>query len=198
MHDTSSLQNGLAVYFVLIALLNAAFAWHYCRSGHRGEGTAWFGLTLFLLLLAGLFFAHHGPMIPAALTEGINFLMGPVTYTSLSIALFALFLTFRKVVVQPSVAWGILMATLILGGWAMTNDNFRSIVAKEDNVPITMLIYSVGFCTWLAMYQAVQNDERIAKGEPVLEKLDDEKVLVWPDLVYTELIAMIVCTVALT
>ena len=29
----------------------------------------------------------------------------------------------------------------------------------------------------------------MARGEPVLEKLDDDKVLVWPDLVYTELIA---------
>jgi hypothetical protein len=91
-----------------------------------------------------------------------------------------------------------LMLSLIFGGWAMTNPNFRSIVAKEDNVPITMLIYSVGFFTWLAMYRAVQNDERIAKNEPVLEKAEDEKVLVWPDLVYTELIAMIICTVLLT
>src|SRR6202030_3778162 len=35
------------------------------------------------------------------------------------------------------------------------------------------------------------------RGEPVLEKVDDDKVLVWPDLVYTELIAMIVCTFVL-
>ena len=60
-----------------------------------------------------------------------------------------------------------------------------------------MLIYSVGFFTWLALYRAVQNDERMAKGEPVLEKLDDEKVLVWPDLVYTELICMIIATFVL-
>jgi hypothetical protein len=40
----------------------------------------------------------------------------------------------------------------------------------------------------------VINDERIAKGEPPAESLEDEKVLVWPDLVYTELIAMIVVT----
>ena len=47
------------------------------------------------------------------------------------------------------------------------------------------------------MYRAVQNDERLKKGEPVLEKLEDEKVLVWPDLVYTELIAMIIATFVL-
>ena len=90
-----------------------------------------------------------------------------------------------------------LQLSLLFGGWAMTDPNFREIVAKEDNVPITMLIYSVGFFTWVALYRAVQNDERIARGEPVLEKLDDEKVLVWPDLVYTELIAMIIATFVL-
>src|SRR5437868_258921 len=79
----------------------------------------------------------------------------------------------------------------------MTDPIFRSIVAKEDNVPISMLIFSVGIFTWFAMYRAVQNDERLARGEPVLEKLGDEKVLVWPDLVYTELICMIIATVVL-
>jgi hypothetical protein len=60
-----------------------------------------------------------------------------------------------------------------------------------------MLIFSVGFFTWLGLYRAVGNDDRIARGDPVLEKLDDEKVLVWPDLVYTELIAMIIATFVL-
>ena len=34
----------------------------------------------------------------------------------------------------------------------------------------------------------------MAQGLPPLEKLDDEKVLVWPDLVYTELICMVALT----
>jgi len=49
----------------------------------------------------------------------------------------------------------------------------------------------------LAAYKAVQNDERAELGEVPLEKLDDEKVLVWPDLVYTELICMIALTALL-
>jgi hypothetical protein len=60
-----------------------------------------------------------------------------------------------------------------------------------------MLISSVGFATWLALRKAVLNDERIARGEPPLEKLGEDKVLVWPDLVYTELIAMVICTLIL-
>ena len=37
-------------------------------------------------------------------------------------------------------------------------------------------------------------EQRLARGEAPVEKIEDEKVLVWPDLVYTELIAMIVVT----
>ena len=43
----------------------------------------------------------------------------------------------------------------------------------------------------MATKQAVVNDERIKQGLPVVEKVNDEKVLVWPDLVYTELICMV-------
>jgi hypothetical protein len=57
-----------------------------------------------------------------------------------------------------------------------------------------MLVFLLAFFTWLATYRAVENDRRMEAGEPPLEKLDDEKILVWPDLVYTELICMIALT----
>src|SRR5262249_9777347 len=60
--------------------------------------------------------------------------------------------------------------------------------------PIVMMIFLILFFTWLAMKQAFENDERMAKGQPVGEKSEPvEKVMVWPDLVYTEFI----CTVVL-
>jgi hypothetical protein len=79
----------------------------------------------------------------------------------------------------------------------MTNPDFRAIVAKEDNIPIVILLFTVGFFTWLALRRAVINDDLIAQNKPPLEK-DDDKVLVWPDLVYTELICMIIATAVLT
>ena len=82
-------------------------------------------------------------------------------------------------------------------GWAMTDPNFRRSSPSPTTCRSSLLIFCVGFFTWLAMRQAVINDERIAQGEPPLEKLDDEKVLVWPDLVYTELICMVVLTIVL-
>ena len=192
------LQNGLGVYFLLVALLNFGFAAYWVYGVKKMlAGLVWAGVGVFFLLQSVGYFAHLGWTLPHGIRDFIDYLTGPVTYTMLSIVAFALLLYFRKFFVQPDVAWAALQLSLLAGGWAMTDPNFREIVAKEDNVPISMLIYSVGFFTWLALYRAVQNDERILHGEPVLEKVDDEKVLVWPDLVYTELICMIVATFVL-
>jgi quinol-cytochrome oxidoreductase complex cytochrome b subunit len=90
-----------------------------------------------------------------------------------------------------------LNVALVFMGVAMTDPNFAAIVTKPDNVPIVGLVFLLGFFLWLATYQAVQNDDRIARGLEPLEKLDSEKVLVWPDLVYTELICMIALTALL-
>ncbi len=76
--------------------------------------------------------------------------------------------------------------------FGLTDPNFRLIVAKPDNVPIVALIFLVAFFLWLSMAQATENDARIAKGEKPNEFADSrEKVLVWPDLVYIEFIALV-------
>jgi hypothetical protein len=200
----SGLQTGLGVYYALCATMNAGFGLYYHRYAEpRKPNIAyiWYAVAGLFLLHAGVYFAQLGWVIPNWFTDIVNLALngprGATIYVSLSVVAFVVLLYWRKVFVDPQVAWGMLMASLFLGGWAMTEPNFRNIVAKEDNVPITMLIYSVGFFTWLALYRGVQNDERIARNEPVLEKLDDDKVLVWPDLVYTEMIAMIIATVVL-
>ncbi|MCZ6681922.1 MAG: cytochrome C [Planctomycetota bacterium] len=47
------------------------------------------------------------------------------------------------------------------------------------------------------MRQAAINDENSEKGRPLIESGADDKVLVWPDLVYTEMICLVLCTVVL-
>ena len=79
----------------------------------------------------------------------------------------------------------------------MTDYDFRDIVTKPDNVPIVGLIVLVGFFTWVGLRRAVINDARMALGLPNLEELEPEKTLTWPDLVYTELIAMVAQTIFL-
>jgi hypothetical protein len=79
-------------------------------------------------------------------------------------------------------------------GASMADPDFASIVTKPDNVPIVGLVFLLGFFTWLATAKAVENDDRWKQGLPPKEKEDSEKVLVWPDLVYTELICMVALT----
>jgi hypothetical protein len=98
---------------------------------------------------------------------------------------------FRSWFVKPIVAWSIWNLMLLFLGLSMPDPNFYAIVAKPDNVPIVALVFLLAFLTWQATYRAVENDRRREQGLPPIEKLDNEKVLVWPDLVYTEMICMI-------
>jgi hypothetical protein len=83
-------------------------------------------------------------------------------------------------------------------GISVVDENFRKIVTKADNVPIVGMLFLVPFFTWFALREAVRNDKRIAEGKPVIEQEETaDKVLTWPDLVYTELICMVVLTVIL-
>jgi hypothetical protein len=81
-----------------------------------------------------------------------------------------------------------------LGG---LDPNFRLIITKPDNVPIVGLIFLLVFFVWFSMKEAVLNDRRIAKGLGPEEKAESDRVWVWPDLVYTELISLILCSVVL-
>ncbi|MBY0526274.1 MAG: hypothetical protein K2R98_22970 [Gemmataceae bacterium] len=194
-HLDASTQTGVGVFYLLIVLMNLGFAayWFYNRRD-RKQANIWIVVALVFLIHAAAYLFHAGWILPAFIRNAVDDFIGPVTYFMLSLVLFILFIYYRKGCTEPPVAWGILNISLLASGWAITDSNFRSIITKEDNVPIVLLIFSVGFFTWLGMRKAVVNDERMARGEPPLEKLEDEKVLVWPDLVYTELICMVIAT----
>jgi Cytochrome b(C-terminal)/b6/petD len=91
------------------------------------------------------------------------------------------------------------MAAVVFLGLSMLDPNFALIVKKPDNVPIVAMLFLVGFFLWLSMSQAYDNDDRIAAGQPPMEASDGEaeKTWVWPDLVYTELLVMVVGLIVL-
>jgi hypothetical protein len=131
------------------------------------------------------------PRMPEFFKQLVNSSTGPVVYSvGTTVVLLVLFLG-RNWFVKPVVAWSIWNLMLLFLALSLPDPNFFAIVAKPDNVPIVALVFLLAFFTWIATYKAVENDRRKAEGLPPLEKLDDEKVLVWPDLVYTELICMI-------
>ena len=93
--------------------------------------------------------------------------------------------------------WALFILFCVFYFGSIADPNFRSIVAKPDNVPITIMVISVMICIWLGFRRAALNDTRIAAGLPLMEEDKDDKVLVWPDLVYTELICLILATAGL-
>jgi hypothetical protein len=91
-------------------------------------------------------------------------------------------------------ALGVLGAFFLFGTF---DPNFRLIVTKPDNVPIVGLIFLLVFFVWYSIREGVLNDRRIAAGQGPIEKAESDRVWVWPDLVYTELISLIACSVIL-
>jgi hypothetical protein len=91
-------------------------------------------------------------------------------------------------------ALGFLGAFFIFGAF---DPNFRLIVTKPDNVPIVGLIFLLVFFVWYSIREGVLNDRRSVAGKEPIEKVESDRVWVWPDLVYIELIALVVCSVIL-
>lgn len=194
----------LGWYYVCLAVLNGIAAYYCWHTLHRSR-TALFLLAIavgFLIIAPLAFFGDPQLIgwisIPDGIKQAVNaqFSKAPVyTLGTLGVLLFMFW--FRKFFSQPLIAWLMFVGSMLLMGLSMTDENFAAIVTKPDNVPIVGMVFLLGFFTWLATYRAVQNDERMEQGLEPLEALDKDKVLVWPDLVYTEMICMVVLTAVL-
>ena len=137
-------------------------------------------------------------LLPDAFKGLINMLARPKPYAAMSILLLLALLRFREAFATKR-ALGIILG---IGGaffvLSFGDPNFRLIVSKPDNVPISMMLVAVIFFTWLSMRQAVENDRRIARGDgPAEAEESNDLVWAWPDLVYIELICMVLFTVGL-
>jgi len=127
-----------------------------------------------------------------------NFLFQPWAYFLISVGLFYAMIRYRHQWTEPKFALKILGGVLAVLGLSMFNDHFRDISTKADNFPIFIMVFSVGFFTWLSFRQAALNDKRLAEGKPPIEKeTSDIKTYVWPDLVYIEFIVTVIAGVLL-
>ena len=126
----------------------------------------------------------------------INWASGPTVLFTLATIGFLLSLWYTQLWSKKAayIVFGVLAVFYFL---SMFDPNFFLIVAKPDNVPITIVLFLVAFFTWYAMHQGVENDKRIAAGEEPVEKQEEQKVWVWPDLVYTEMLCMVILTIVL-
>ena len=127
-----------------------------------------------------------------ALKSVVNFLSAPQYLVTAMLILLLFGIRFRPLWTRRG---GIALLVLVAGGIALSylDPNFNAVATLPDNVPIVGMIFLVGFFFWYAMSQAYENDRRIAAGRPTIEGEDAaQKVFSWPDLVYVELICLVV------
>src|SRR5262245_28501154 len=127
----------------------------------------------------------------------INAVADPRLFFVLAVLSLVVLVWKRNLIVSNAVGYGLLGLLGLFFVFGVFDPNFRLIVTKPDNVPIVGLIFLLVFFTWYSMREAVLNDHRIAAGLGPIEKAEADRVWVWPDLVYTEMISLIVCSVVL-
>jgi len=158
---------------------------------------AWLALAVLFAVWGALAWSGRPPELPQSAKLAIDAALGPVTFFFGSLAaLTALFLG-RRFFVRKWVAWSLLNAALVFLGLSLADRNFAQTVLKAANVPIVAMVFLLGFFTWLGAAQAVENDRRLRHGQAPMEQDYAEKTLVWPDLVYIELICMVALSAGL-
>src|SRR5712691_3516583 len=176
--------NVLSVASISFLLLTAVFSFiiFFCLMDGRirSKGGAIFIVVGIILVITGLF-------------------IRPLLYLAVAYFLLLFFLANlggrlwdRKV--------GMWLLIVGLGGFflSMFDPNFYLIAAKPDNVPIGAMIFLLAIFTWIALRKAYLNDKQIQMGGIPWEKTEtNEKLFVWPDLVYTEMMCMILLTVVM-
>jgi len=131
--------------------------------------------------------------------EFINYISDPIRSFPIVTILFILQMKYYRTFGTKKFYFWLMIIGIPLVFLAATDPNFLLILTWPDNVPISLLILSLGFFTWLSFHKAAVNDARIEAGEPPVEGTPEmrEKVWCWPNLVYTELFMSIAATVFL-
>ena len=140
---------------------------------------------------------EHSALFEAFKSVGNN-LAKPALSFSLAAGGLLLMLRFRRYVFNWWVGTFLLVIEAAIIGFGMKDPNFRLIVGKPDNVPITAMLFISTLVLWLSMVQAVDNERRVEQKLPTSEReTSQQKTWVWPDLLYIEFISLIICSVVL-
>ena len=201
----------LGWFFAVSAAVNGVAAWRswrrkrkhaLCRNGPWGAWhkrclspfpwpAAWLAVSVVFAMLAWTAFRGQPATLPEAVKRAINGMLSPAAVVIGGLILVAIAYLARSWLVRPAVAWAGLNLSLLFLGLSVCDPIFARTVLAPDNVPIVAMVYLLGFFTWLAAAQAVENDRRGVAGQPPREAEDAQRVFVWPDLVYSELIAAV-------
>ncbi len=133
-----------------------------------------------------------------AFKESVNAVSSPVTiFTAVTIFLI-LFVRFPKFFTSTPVSLALAGLGLAFFGIGLTDHHFRKIVSTPDNVPIVGMLFIFSYFTWFSVRKGVENDELMAAGKPTREKAEaEEKVMVFPYLIYIEFVAALFYSILL-
>lgn len=136
--------------------------------------------------------------MPESIKELINAVANPVSFTVFSWAILFFAIVGYKIWTKPAIAMSIFVIMVLIFALSMGDYNFRLIITKPDNIPIATMIFLIYFFVWISFRQAAINDERMEKGGlPMEAEEKDDRVLVWPDLVFIEFLCAIIATIVL-
>ncbi|MFZ5832032.1 MAG: hypothetical protein ACOY3P_18260 [Planctomycetota bacterium] len=193
----ASLFLPLTVAYCCWALLSAVAGLRMWPVSTRCQHAVWLGWPVAWALLAIVPWTGWLPAWPEPVKRAIDSAVSPMTVTLAAYVLLAVAAVARGWWTRPAVAWSMLNLFLLWLGLSLPDAEFMAVVGQPDNVAIVGMVVLLGVCLWSATAQAVENDRRAGLGRPSVEHEYSETVLVWPDLVYIELIAMILVSVLL-
>jgi hypothetical protein len=130
----------------------------------------------------------------------LNFLFRPELLLAISIVFLWALLKYRKVATQNNIVAALLLGSpVVFFALSALEENFWIQFKRPDNIPIAIMMFLVVFFCWLGLKLAVDNDDRIRDGRPPKEAdpEEEEKVFVWPDLVYTEFLCLLLVSIFL-
>ncbi len=134
------------------------------------------------------------------LQSWINVLFRPELLLAISAVALFLFCRYRKFCTQNKIMSAVILGfPIVFFAISALEENFWIQFKRPDNVPISAMLWLVVFFTWLAIKKGVENDERVAEGRPVFEAEpeEEEKIFIWPDLVYTEMLCLLLVSILL-
>src|ERR1700730_8279094 len=106
---TGSIEIGLAVYYLLVVLLNLGYAAYWFFSArNRFQALLWTVVAVVFLIHSLAYFGHQHWVLSQGLRDSSTKLMGamggqlgPILYSTVSVIGFILLVRFRRFVTQP-------------------------------------------------------------------------------------------------
>ncbi len=170
----------------------------------RSHVSPMFGVGMLIyMLLPIVFLALQGKLPMPTSVPGFKDMVNALSVPELSlpfffVPIFVLMFVYYREWTKPVIALIVFAVFLLFYFGSMAIDkNYLAIIAKPDNVPITIMLIGTGYFMWLSLRQAALNDAALEEGRGIPGANKDDKVLVWPDLVYSELICILLATAVL-